>query len=102
MSMTTREKKNLRQIAHHLDAVVTVAEQGVSEGVREETNRALRDHELIKVKLALTEREERKVAASQLATQCEAQIVHSIGKVVVLYRKNPKSDPKLSNISRYS
>ncbi len=102
MSLSAREKKQFRQIAHHLDAVVTIGDQGVSAGVINETERALTDHELIKVKLALSEREDRKTAAAELAAACAAELVHSIGKVVVLYRHNPKANPKLSNILRYA
>jgi RNA-binding protein len=101
MSLLSREKKSLRQIAHHLDAVVIVGDQGVSEGVVQETERALVDHELIKVKLAMTDREERRAAAESLATTCNAEVVQSIGKVIVLYRENTKASPKLSNIQRY-
>ena len=102
MSLSAREKKQFRQIAHHLDAVVIIGDQGVSEGVIAETQRALTDHELIKVKLNVGERADRQVAAEQLAAACEADLVHSIGKVVVLYRHNPKANPKLSNILRYA
>ncbi|MEM9622614.1 MAG: YhbY family RNA-binding protein [Pseudomonadota bacterium] len=102
MEISNREKKVFRQIAHHLDAVVTVATQGLTPGVVGETERALTDHELIKVRLALAERTERQAAAHELAEQCAATVIQNIGKVVVLYRKNPKADPKLSNIARYT
>tara|TARA_B100001939_G_scaffold240411_1_gene207951 strand:- start:330 stop:638 length:309 start_codon:yes stop_codon:yes gene_type:complete len=101
MSLASREKKSLRQIAHHLDVVVTVGDQGVSEGVINETERALQDHELIKVRVAAGERADRNAAAVDLANLCAAEIVQQIGKVVILYRANPKADPRLSNIARY-
>ncbi len=102
MSLSASEKKSLRRIAHHLDNVIMVGEQGVSEGVIAETNRALDDHELIKVKFALTERDARRAAAAALAEACAAEIVQQIGKVGVLYKANPKADPKLSNVSRFA
>ena len=102
MSLASREKKSLRQIAHHLDAVVAVGDQGVSTGVIAETERALSDHELIKVKLAISDRELRSSTARTLADACAAEIVQSIGKVVVLYRANPDANPRLSNILRYA
>jgi RNA-binding protein len=102
MSLSSREKKSMRQIAHHLDAVVTVAAQPISDGVAQETERALHDHELIKVKFAIEDREARWAAAQSLAGSCNAEVVHKIGKVAVLYRANPKANSKLSNISRYS
>ena len=102
MSLTSREKKQFRQIAHHLDAVVTLADVEVSDGVREETDRALSDHELIKVKIALLEKDVRMRAADSLAQACSAEVVQRIGKIAVLYRSNPKANPKLSNILRYT
>lgn len=102
MSLLSREKKSLRQIAHHLDSVVLVGDQGVTEGVALETERALKDHELIKVKLSISDRTARDAAANTLAQNCNAEIVQRIGRVFVLYRANPKANPKLSNIKRYA
>ncbi len=102
MSLKASEKKSLRRIAHHLDSVVIVGEQGVSEGVIAETQRALKDHELIKVKFAMGERNDRQAAAATLAEACEAELVQQIGKVAVLYKPNAKADPKLSNIARFA
>ncbi len=101
MTLTAREKKEFRQIAHHLDVVVMIADQGVSEGVIAEAERALTDHELIKVKVALNDREARYAAAAALAHACQAEVVQNIGKVSVLYRRNPQANPRLSNLSRY-
>ena len=102
MTLTSQNKKQLRRIAHHLDAVVTVADLPVSEGVYQETQRALKDHELVKIKVALLEKEHRQLAGDELARECEAEIVQRIGKMLILYRRNPKADPRLSNIARYS
>jgi RNA-binding protein len=99
--LSSRQKKQLRQVAHHLASVVTIGDQGMSEGVLQETNRALTDHELIKVRLAGADRAERAALAESLATSTDAQIVHRIGKVIVLYRYNKKANPQLSNVLRY-
>ena len=101
MSLPSREKKSLRQIAHHLDSVVLVGDQGVTEGVELETERALKDHELIKIKLSIIDRDARDAAAHALAATCKAEIVQRIGRVFVLYRENPKANPKLSNVKRF-
>ena len=63
-------------------------------------NRALDDHELIKVKLALTEREERKEIVTALQALPNVELIQEIGKVVLLYRANKKANPKLSNLHR--
>ena len=55
--MNQAKKKQLRTIGHKLNPVVIVSDRGMSEGIEEELKRALRDHELIKVKLLTIQRE---------------------------------------------
>jgi RNA-binding protein len=100
--MDTRMRKRLRQIAHHLDPIVTVGDGGLSEGLVGEAGRALGDHELIKVRLSTASRGERADQIDTLAMQLGAQVVQTIGKVAVLYRGNPEADPKLSNLHRFA
>ncbi len=100
--MLSREKKSLRQIAHHLDSVILIGDQGVTPGVELETERALKDHELIKVKISISDREARDAAAHALAATCHAEIVQRVGRVFVFYRENPKANPKLSNVKRFA
>ena len=99
--LNTHLKKSLRSVAHHLDPVVAVSERGVTEGIIEETERALSDHELIKVKVLSPDRKSRGAIATALARSTSSTVLQQIGKVAVLYRHNPKANPKLSNISRY-
>ena len=100
MSLSNEQKKRYRTIGHSLNPVVTVAGKGLSPGVLEEINRALSDHELIKIKLALTEREQRQQALKQILEQCDAILVQAIGKVILIFKPAPKPNPKLSNLLR--
>lgn len=101
MSLSQAQKKALRSIGHHLNPVVTVSENGISENLLAELDRALRDHELIKVKLALPDRDDRTLMLEELTRGGQAELVQSIGKTALLYRKNPRANPKLSNIVRF-
>lgn len=92
----------LKRIAHHLDPVVLIGDQGVSDAVTAEAERALSDHELIKVRIHSGDRTVRAALASELAASCGAMVIQSIGKVVVLFRSNPQPNPKLSNLTRFS
>ena len=96
-----KDKRRLRQIAHHLTPVVTVADKGLSEPLIEETTRALHDHELIKVKLNIGDRDDREQIGTELAAATSAEIVQRIGKTLVLFKANPDAKPKLSNLSRH-
>lgn len=99
-SLDSRTIKHLRQIAHHLDPVVSVGDQGISESLIAETERALNDHELIKVKIHSEDRQDRKLMGSRLAEACQADVIQTIGKITVLFRRNPEPNPRLSNLSR--
>ena len=60
MSLTQEQKKQFKSIGHHLKPIVTIADNGLTEGVLAELDRALNDHELIKIQLRIAERDDRK------------------------------------------
>ena len=101
-ALSNQERKRLRQIGHALNPVVMLGGQGLTENVVEETNRALNDHELIKVKIAGEDREARVAAMNEIAQVTGAEIVQTIGKIVLLYKKAAKQNPKLSNLVRHA
>lgn len=100
MSLSNAEKKSLRAIGHTLNPIVIIAQNGLSENIRLELERALKEHELIKVKLAIPDREAKKALTDEICADFKAECVQSIGHVVLLYRAARKPDPKLSNIAR--
>jgi RNA-binding protein len=89
MPLKASQKKYLRARAHHLKPLVTVADKGLSESVMAEIERALYDHELIKVKLR-SDRKLRKTWAENIAEQSGAELVQSIGQVACFYKKHPE------------
>lgn len=96
----TPDNKQLRTIGHKLKPVVTIGGKGLSDTVMAELERALSDHELIKVKLAVGERDTRKVISDEICQQCGAQLVQTIGKILLIYRPAPKPKARLSNLTR--
>lgn len=101
MSLQARDRRDLRRIGHHLDPVVTVGDGGVSDGVIAEAERALEDHELIKIRLPAGDREQRRALAAALCAACSAELVQSIGRIVLVYRAAAKPDPRKSNVLRH-
>jgi RNA-binding protein len=100
MPSTPQEKKHYRSIGHRLRPVVTVAEKGLTDNVKQELNRALEDHELIKVKLAVGDRQARNAIRDQLLELLDAESIQQIGHVLLLYRAAKKPDSRLSNLLR--
>ena len=101
MPLTNEQKKHYKSIGHHLKPVLIVAENGLTEGVLAELERALNDHELIKVKLRIAERDDRHALIEELCQLGRCELVQAIGKMALVYRKNPKPNKQLSNIHRY-
>lgn len=101
-ALTIQERKRLRQIGHALNPVVMLGAQGLTAAVIEETQRALHDHELIKVKIAGEDREARAEAITALLEATGAEAVQKIGKIVLLYKKATKQNPHLSNLVRHA
>lgn len=100
MPTNSARKKQFRTIGHKLNPIVTVSDKGLTKGVLNELNRALDDHELIKIKLSLTEREDRKSLSVKIGKLPNTEVIHSIGKTLLLYRAGKKPDPRLSNLLR--
>ena len=98
MPLSRDTLKRYRSIGHNLNPVVMISENGPTEGVIAELDRALTDHELIKIKIAVNDREARKTIASELCEHSNAELVQEIGKVALLYRESNKKGIKTSNI----
>jgi RNA-binding protein len=101
-ALSIQERKRLRQIGHALNPVVMLGDKGLTEAVVEELNRALNDHELIKVKIVAEDREERAALIEELSAQTGAEVVQKIGKIALIYKKAPKQNQKLSNLVRHA
>jgi RNA-binding protein len=87
MSINSKQRKALKTKAHHLKPVIRIGQHGVSEGVVAETHIALDTHELIKVQIQQGERAERHAAIETLCQQTQAELVHAIGKIFIIYRQ---------------
>ena len=100
--ITSSTRKKYRQIGHHLRPIVTVGNPGITSGVIEEMQRALHDHELIKIKLNIEKKSERAREVKDLSTALNAHLIQMIGKNALLYKKNPGAkSSSLSNVSKH-
>ncbi|KPQ28638.1 MAG: RNA-binding protein [Marinobacter excellens HL-55] len=100
MSLSSEQRREYRAIAHNLKPVIIVGDKGLSEGLQDELDRALNDHELIKIKVASQDREARQEAIKALCEASKAELVQTIGKIAVILRRAKKPNPKLSNLLR--
>ncbi|PCI44754.1 MAG: ribosome assembly RNA-binding protein YhbY [Proteobacteria bacterium] len=94
MPINSKQRKALKTRAHHLKPVIRIGQHGVSEGVIAETHIALNTHELIKVQIQQGERDDRHTAIETLCQQTQAELIHSIGKVFIIYRQRKEQTKK--------
>jgi RNA-binding protein len=87
--LTQPQKRHLRRLAHALQPVVTLGSAGPSEAVVRELDRALTDHELVKVRARASDREQRDAWITELARRTRGTLVQRIGNVAVIYRADP-------------
>lgn len=76
----------LRAAAHHLDPVVLLGANGLTEAVLKEIDRELTSHELIKVRVPTDDREEREAIYKEVAEKLGAARVQMIGKLLIFWR----------------
>ncbi|RJS92771.1 YhbY family RNA-binding protein [Salinisphaera sp. Q1T1-3] len=82
----------LKKQAHHLKPVVQTGAAGLSEPVLAEIDRALTDHELIKIKLVADDKPTFKADVASVCERLDAVSIQEIGRMATIYRPNPDSD----------
>ena len=92
--LSGKQRRHLRALAHHLDAIVQVGKEGLSDSVAAAVDHALLTHELVKVRVLESSPVDRKDAAGSLASLMHAQVADVIGRVIVLYRRHP-TEPRI-------
>ena len=86
MKLSTKQIAHLRGLAHSLNPVVVIGNNGLTENVLKEIELNLNSHELIKVKVSGDDRDLRKALFDEISKTTGALAVHHIGKQLVFYR----------------
>jgi len=92
IQLTPAQRKEKRGDAHHLDPVVLIGDQGLTDAVTREVDLALKAHGLIKVRMFSDSRPDREAALAKLADELGAAPVQHIGKLLVLWRPIPEKE----------
>jgi putative YhbY family RNA-binding protein len=91
--LSPSRRRELKARAHALDPVVRIGGVGLSPAVLAEIDRALKSHELIKVRVNEADRSGRETILEEICGGTEAHAVQHIGKILVLFRENPEPPP---------
>ncbi len=92
--LTSKERARLRGLANELPVIIQVGKGGVSDNLIRQIDTALEARELIKIRLLQNVDEEPQEMARVLANLTQAEVVQTIGKVIVLYRPSREKSGK--------
>ena len=95
IQLTPAERKVHRAEAHHLDPVVMIGNDGLTAAIIKEANAALNAHGLIKIRVLGDDRAVREDMFMLLADQLNAAPIQHIGKLLVLWRPQPKKEKSI-------
>ena len=92
-TLNSAERKFLKAKAHHLNPLVLIGQNGLTENVIQKTDQVLLSHELIKVKF-LDYKDEKKELVEQLVQATDSYFVSTIGHIAILYRPHPEAEKR--------
>jgi RNA-binding protein len=87
MSLTEKQKHELRGRGHALKPVVSIGNSGLSKAVLRELELSLEHHELMKVKISGADRDGRRQIIERICTTFDIELVQAIGHIALLYHK---------------
>lgn len=94
MTLSSKERAELRAHAHHLPVLVHIGHDGITDAVRATLDDALRTRELVKVQFSKNADVKAKDVANDLARDVDADVVQTIGRTATFFRENPEITKK--------
>ena len=94
MDLSKVQIKRLRAVGHRLKMkpIVIVGQKGLNDSIQLEIDVALNHHELLKLRIPALDKSEKKELMLQICDQHQANLIEAIGNVMVIYRRNIKSE----------
>jgi len=99
MDLKGYQRDYLSRKAHGLQPVVQIGKAGLTDPVAAAVDKALEDHELIKVKF-VNSKEEKEELARLAAEQTGAVLVRIIGNIAIYYRYQSDPDKRVVHLPK--
>jgi RNA-binding protein len=87
MTLTSKQRQELKAQAHHLDPQIQIGKNGVTPEQIQTIKNHLKTHELIKIKFNDYKRQKEELS-KQITTQTESQQIDLIGNTLIIYKKH--------------
>ncbi len=89
--LTSRQVKQLKSKAHHLNPIFQVGKNGVNDNFTEQISDVLEKRELIKISILQNCLEDKDDIAKQISEATQSHIVTIIGNTIILYKESENS-----------
>ena len=89
--ISNTKRKGLKKKSSSLKPIIMISQNGLTDSVINEIDNALDTHELIKVRTRGSDKDERTQQCLKIKEKLNADIIHRIGFITVLYRPTPES-----------
>ena len=92
--MTSKQRAYLKSISSTYDPIFQIGKSSITPEMCDAVSEALTARELIKISVLKNCADDPKDLAQLLAERTRSQVVHVIGKKIVLFRQNPKKEDR--------
>jgi RNA-binding protein len=92
-NLTGAEKARLRGIGQRMDATVRMGKGGLTPAFTAELQRQLKARQLVKLRFAGLDREERAALCPRIAQESGSECVGAVGQTALFYRPAPTALP---------
>jgi len=93
IELNSSQRKYLRKVGHHLDPLIIVGKQGVTDMLVRAVSEALEHHELVKIRFNEFKDEKRELV-DELVRRTGSQVAGMIGHVALLYKEQPDEEKR--------
>lgn len=94
--MNSKQRANLKSMASNMEPVLHIGKASLTDEIIDAVKEVLEARELIKISVLKNCIDEPKIIANTLAEHTRSEVVHVIGKKIVLYKQ--ADDPKKRKI----
>lgn len=90
--MNSKQRSYLKGLAQKIEPLVIVGKNGINENVINQINEVLEARELIKIKVLKNADFKAADVGNEIAADVKAELVQTVGGMVVLYRISKRKD----------
>lgn len=90
--ISKQQRQQLLRQATKLNPVILIGNKGLTEAVHKEIDRALNDHELIKIKFHAKDHDYQQSLIAEICQNHQADLIQRVGHICIIYRENDIED----------